>query len=532
MSSSLFSEDLHYNNPDSSGLALTPRYDGNISASEWSFSDNAKKGYSYVYDGLGRVCSAAWLSDGNSSPGFGTSYSYDGHGNILSLSRGKGDGSSDLLTMSYIGNRLHGMTDGNGGSLIPESLAGTLPADTEHYAYDANGNMTRDHVSGITAMSYNRINLPETITVIDSGKVSNVSYSYTSDGTKQRASVTDASGESLTKDWCSNLVYLNGELDRILIPGGYIKDGSYRFFLTDHLGSVRAVADSEGNVLETIDYYPYGQEFQTGTASDGNAAAALDETLQPYRFNGKESQAFAGLQYLDYGARFYHPQSTRWTTMDPLAEKYYFLSPYAYCSGNPVNFVDPDGRKLYYAKGVSEQFKQQFAATIEFMNSKGTAGDIAKIHASDRVYYIDEAKSAGGNRFVNDGKGTKTIYWDPNHIIQFGENNMQVSPATVLAHEADHVQRYDEVQGDPSAKASYENDKKLNSDAQYGKSEERRVIEDTEQTAARKHGEIRSDQVTRSTHKEKKITLIPTGGASPQEVSDAVRVHNKYITQE
>ena len=236
------------------------------------------------------------------------------------------------------------MTDGNGGSLIPDSLAGTLPDDTEHYAYDANGNMTRDHVSGITAMSYNRINLPETITVIDSGKVSNVSYAYTSDGTKQRASVTDASGESLTKDWCSNLVYLNGELDRILIPGGYIKDGSYRFFLTDHLGSVRAVADSEGNVLETIDYYPYGQEISDGRAS-GNGAAAFDETLQPYRFNGKESQSFAGLPYLDYGARFYHPQSTRWTTMDPLAEKYYFLSPYAYCSGNPVNFVDPDGRR-------------------------------------------------------------------------------------------------------------------------------------------------------------------------------------------
>ena len=63
-------------------------------------------------------------------------------------------------------------------------------------------------------------------------------------------------------------------------------------------------------MLETIDYYPYGQEFQTGTVSDGNAAAAVvdgpDETLQPYRFNGKESQSFAGLPYLDYGA-FYPP---------------------------------------------------------------------------------------------------------------------------------------------------------------------------------------------------------------------------------
>lgn len=47
----------------------------------------------------------------------------------------------------------------------------------------------------------------------------------------------------------------------------------------------------------------------------------------------------SALPYLDYGARFYHPQSSRWTTMDPLSEKYYSVSPYALCSGNPVNFA-------------------------------------------------------------------------------------------------------------------------------------------------------------------------------------------------
>lgn len=32
--------------------------------------------------------------------------------------------------------------------------------------------------------------------------------------------------------------------------------------------------------------------------------------------------------------------------MDPLCEKYYNISPYAYCAGNPVMIVDPDGRHL------------------------------------------------------------------------------------------------------------------------------------------------------------------------------------------
>ena len=37
--------------------------------------------------------------------------------------------------------------------------------------------------------------------------------------------------------------------------------------------------------------------------------------------------------------------------MDPLAEKYYGVSPYAYCGNNPVRYVDPDGRKIVDAKG-------------------------------------------------------------------------------------------------------------------------------------------------------------------------------------
>ena len=59
-----------------------------------------------------------------------------------------------------------------------------------------------------------------------------------------------------------------------------------------------------------------------------------------------------GVDYTDFGARFYSPRVRRWLTPDPLSEKYYGTSPYAYCNGNPINFVDPDGRRpIYNAHG-------------------------------------------------------------------------------------------------------------------------------------------------------------------------------------
>ena len=105
------------------------------------------------------------------------------------------------------------------------------------------------------------------------------------------------------------------------------------FFIKDHLGSVRAVVSETGEVLQTNEFYPYGDLFSTaGTAgSNGNR----------YRFTGKELGDETGLY--DFSARFMHARFGRFTTIDPLAEKYPNISPYAYCNGNPVRYIDPDG---------------------------------------------------------------------------------------------------------------------------------------------------------------------------------------------
>ena len=62
-------------------------------------------------------------------------------------------------------------------------------------------------------------------------------------------------------------------------------------------------------------------------------------------FSGKEDQSFlgAGIPLLDFAARMYNPAIARWTAADPLSEKYYGISPYVYCLGNPIVNIDVKG---------------------------------------------------------------------------------------------------------------------------------------------------------------------------------------------
>ena len=75
-----------------------------------------------------------------------------------------------------------------------------------------------------------------------------------------------------------------------------------------------------------------------------DATAVKGANLQPYKYNGKELDLMHGLNTYDYGARQHDPILCRWDRIDPLCEKYYETTPYAYCENDPVNSVDPDGR--------------------------------------------------------------------------------------------------------------------------------------------------------------------------------------------
>ena len=98
---------------------------------------------------------------------------------------------------------------------------------------------------------------------------------------------------------------------------------------------VVSYSGSAPTVEQVTEYYPFGSLF-----TDNN----LDKNK--YLYNGKELQDEFFENY-DYGARFYDPQLGRWHSVDPLAEKYVNISPYAYAANNPILFIDKDGKEIY-----------------------------------------------------------------------------------------------------------------------------------------------------------------------------------------
>ena len=445
--------------------------------------------------------------------------SYDRNGNITALTRyGQAAASAeDILAYTYSGNRIASIANtgtlGGGGS----------------YSHDANGNVTHDGLAGLD-LQYNLLNLTKRIS---SGGTTLADYHYLADGTKAAAERGDGTGVQ----YRGSLIYTKEadgglELDCALTSGGRIANDAgtlqVQHFIRDHLGSVRTVVDgSTGDVLETSDYLPFGKRWEL---TGGQAAQTITDPTNRWRFSGKETQSFynPAIPYNDFGARLHDPRTGRWLGVDPLVEKYYSLSAFGYCAGNPIRLVDSDGRKIYFAEGSTDSFKKKFHDTVRYMNSKGTAGNLAKLESSEIVYYIKETSSIKDVMFSI--KNNNTIYWDPNHLAKT-DSEMWLSPATMLDHEAEHAVVYDRYATGKMTNEEiieYSKSKERGSDKDYGTIHERNVIEFREQSTARKHGEIDNSQVTRRNHK---ISMVKgdVANKTPQEIETIVRSNNELL---
>ena len=334
----LFNETLYYN--DTYG-GSTPQYGGNLSAITWK-ADSKTRGYKFTYDVLSRLTKAQYMENGSASSHYNTEYTYDKMGNILTLKRnGKLNDTSypiiDNLTFTYTGNQVTRIDDS--GSTPTYTGAFNFvngSSQSNEYTYDKNGNLTKDLNKNISSIQYNLLNLPTSITY-SSGK--SAAYIYDATGRKLRTSYkASASATAVPTDYCGNMIYENGVLKQILVDGGYISfSGSapyYHFYLKDHLGNNCVALSPSGTAEQVNHYYPFG----------GLLGESTGNTVQRFRYNGKELDRTHGIDWYDYGARHMTPDAGRFTTIDPMAEKYYNTSPYAYCGNNPMRFIDPTGK--------------------------------------------------------------------------------------------------------------------------------------------------------------------------------------------
>ena len=371
-----FSEALYYNVKRSSGQSAAC-WTGDLSGMEWAFNGgNDNYSYDFSYDKLHRLTDAQYDDDLGYGDAYSTNYGYDKNGNINSIMRQAWSiddepAPLDEMTLYYTGNQLQSAQSYADPDLFVDYYPYEMLQTSSPFAYDSNGNTIKDLHKNISQIEYNILNLPRRITYTDG---SSATYTYNSIGeklqvvygTSRQMVVQPAIGVigtdydetaaeiceertrtvTSTTDYCSNIVYNGSSVSRILLDReGYLTlSGStptYYFFMKDHLGSTRAVVNQGGTVKQEYQYYPFGKRWDD----------MYEYFKQPYQYNGKEMDEMHGLRWLDYGARMYEPALGRFMTMDPLAEKYYSISPYAYCANNPVNAIDIDGNLIIFVNG-------------------------------------------------------------------------------------------------------------------------------------------------------------------------------------
>lgn len=276
-------------------------------------------------------------------------------------------------------------------------------------SYDANVNMIKDLDRDIVTIKYNLLNLPELIQFKNGCQIK---HTYAADGQKLSSRyITVNAGvyqplnqgqvienldvnenDNVTvdgMDYIGNIEYQiyryfdwdvtfePAELKyifRVHNPEGFAKNTTttngpiYSYYRKDHLGNNREVwrasytwgsTTHPAATVQRTQYYPSGLPWKSNSGDNPGS--------QPYKYGGKEFVEMHGLDEYDFHARGYYPAIMRTTTMDPLAEKYYDISPYAWCGNNPVNRIDPTGMAAYSTNDPYEISK--FISSIKNGNS-------------------------------------------------------------------------------------------------------------------------------------------------------------------
>ncbi len=378
-----FTQNLYYN---SAFASATKKYNGNISAMTWYVNaESLTRGYMYTYDNFNRLLKATYgegaTLTSNQNRFNEEVLSYDKQGNIRRLTRnGKlgnnSYGTIDNLSIDYVGNQLNYVNDAVTATIAPGlfHFVDKNNGRNREYQFDGNGNLIQDDNKGISKIAYNYLNQPDKLQ-FTYGHIT--SYGYDAQGIKRQAKHVTVSenlqvtpgtfvdvpankiSSSTTTDYCGNVIYENNQLSMIRTLEGFFskKNGNieYYYYLRDYLGNNRLVTAIGSQAFQVNHYYPFGGVFGDG----------LQTNTQPYKYSDKELDTTNGLVLYDFDARQMDPALGRFMSRDPLSNKYYGWSSYAYCMNNPINAIDPDGRSTWVKQNTRYGTYEVFDGDID-----------------------------------------------------------------------------------------------------------------------------------------------------------------------
>ena len=279
---------------------------------------SVKEQYSYTYDGNGNVLSVSGTKNisytydnlnrlkSYTENGVTTVYTYDKRNNLISETCG-----SNVKTYEYSGDN---------------RLSKTIENDVETvYEYDLNGNLIR---RGNDEFAYDEDNK------LVYSNVNSVETTYKIGVDGLRSSKTTAGiSTDYSIDEAGNVISEGSE--EIIIGHRAVAKkigSSYYYYLYNAHGDVTALTDSTGEIVNNYSYDPWGRII-----------SQTENVPNDIKYAGEYQDSETGLIYLRN--RYYDPAIGRFITEDPAKDR---LNWYAYCGNNPVNYMDSLGLKDVY----------------------------------------------------------------------------------------------------------------------------------------------------------------------------------------
>ena len=196
------------------------------------------------------------------------------------------------------------------------------------------------------------------------------------------------------------------------------------YYHPNHLGNTAFVTDQNQTITQGFLYAPFGEITTEYNVNFGN------NTIPKYSFNAKELDEETGMYY--YEARYYAPPV--FTSRDAMFEKYFWMSPYAYCANNPVKYVDPSGRKVEPAgeeeANAYENYKNEVSNRIAYWQDK----------INQKQSSIDNAKTKFGKAFKSIGLKNAKNNLETYKGIQSELNDLELSSIVFRIRMGDNIQ--------------------------------------------------------------------------------------------